>query len=654
MQKRSGEPSLLRQAVGILNSIWLIIFLTYFLDVIVYPWALRLMGPATLAFLVPLKIYFYSGIYGSLIEIAGGEEILLTYKNFRTNARRFWKYTGALTVFAFALEFFLSSVLPADRQAAAPIFARHIDMILLYALAWLISGEKYGEPGLPAKKIRLNAAAAGTIFILYILEMLIFYRPHLIALNNISIINIISVAAKYIHFLEFLVLSMLILKQYPQVKEKFTSGRELYLIFPPLNGREGPVADLCGRLLLCQQPPMFVVLKALTPADYRIRKFNKVLWQDRYYAANKLVAIGCFSSNCAEAYRIAREFKKRGSTVVMGGPHVSYLPDEALEFCDTVVIGEAEGIWEQLIKDYETGSLKKTYSGGRIDDCHHLVYEELLNSPPNVIKDFLETSRGCKFKCNFCMIPSINEGKARNHPTFELVELIKKVTPRYRRITFIDNNIYNDPAYARELFKALKPLKIKWYSPCTIDIAQNEETLRLARESGCETFFIGYEVMPEEDGQHSGKFAMAGKYVEYTRRIKKLGIKIKGSFTLGWEAQNLQGLIQLSKFALQLKPFLTIPYLLTPFPGTPLFDEMMQQNRLINLNWKKFNQWHIVIKNNKLNNLLLECFYPLLAFFSYLFLSEAGHTILKAFLVCLAAIPLLAILLVWQRNLLGI
>ena len=645
-----NSPAPLRRAAGVLHSVWLIIFLTYLLDAVIYPLGLQFLGPPAFWFLIPLKVYLYSGIYGNLTEMASGEEILFNFENFHKNARQLWRTYAALTIFSFAIEFFLNSILSPAHPLAATIFARHIDIILLIILIQLIAAQKYIDHSHLGKiKVRLNLKTVGVIFLLYSVEMLLFYQPQIFTVSSPSLNNLFSLSAKYIHFLEFLYFSFIILGHDPQITEKFTSGKELYLIFPNLNGREGPLGDFASRFVNYRYPAMFVVLKALTPSHYRIRKFNKVIWQDRYFQGDKLVAISCFSSNCAEAYRLAREFKKRGSKVVMGGPHVSYLPAEALEFCDSVVVGEAEGVWEQLIKDYEANSLKKIYSGGRVEECHHLVYQELLNSPPHIIKDFLETSRGCKFKCHFCMIPTINEGKPRNHPTFELVELIKKITPRYRQVTFIDNNIYNDPGYARELFKALKPLNIKWYSPCTIDIAKNEETLRLAKESGCDTLLIGYEVpagsLKEKRG---GKLGMVDHYIEYTKKIHEQGIKIKATFTLGWELQNFRGLIQLYKFCLILKPFLVIPFLITPFPGTPFFEEMIRKNRIINLNWKKFNQWHMVIRNDLSTNTLFEHSFAALASFAYLFLSRLGQALL--FVLLLGILPFLTALVILQGS----
>ena len=170
-----------------------------------------------------------------------------------------------------------------------------------------------------------------------------------------------------------------------------------------------------------------------------------------------------------------------------------------------------------------------------------------------------------------------------------LLILIKKIKPHYRDITFIDNNIYSDPAYARELFIALKPLKIKWQSQCTIDIAKNQETLKLARESGCTGLLVGYEISGGSlEKNQGGKFAMAQKYIEYTKIIKKAGIKIKGRFIFGFDSDNLKTLFQLWKFCFSIMPLFTGVSILTPLPGSGVYRDMLAQDRIINLNWRSY------------------------------------------------------------------
>ncbi|MBI3617011.1 MAG: cobalamin B12-binding domain-containing protein [Candidatus Omnitrophica bacterium] len=383
-------------------------------------------------------------------------------------------------------------------------------------------------------------------------------------------------------------------------------------------------------------PPLFTVLKALTPKTYNFVEFNRCFWQRRYWRADKLVAISCYTSNCYEAYKIAKEFKKRGSKVVMGGPHVTFLPDEALVYCDSVVIGEAEGVWEDVIKDYENNSLKPVYSGVAKEDFYTKTHAELMNSPPEIIRDFLELTRGCKYQCHFCTIPLLSGGKVRKTPIPELVELFKRVRTKHKYIALLDNNIYNDPAYSKQLFEALKPLGIKWQSFCTIDIAKNKEAVRLAKESGCSMLCFGYEIFGGSlEDQNRGKLAMVDRYLEYSRIIQKAGIKIRGNFIYGWDSDNIKSLFKIWKFAFRLRPFLTVIAFLTPLPGSQLYYTMLKEDRLTNLNWRQYDCLDLVFDHKSISHTFLpKIFLRAIPLFLVITTSQTGWFMISASLLC--------------------
>jgi len=315
----------------------------------------------------------------------------------------------------------------------------------------------------------------------------------------------------------------------------------------------------------------------------------------------------------------------------MGGPHVTFFPLEALNYCDSVVIGGAEGVWGQLLEDYEKGELKEQYKGPAKDADFRHVYQELLHTEPSELKEFLETSRGCKFRCHFCTIPANSNGTIHFQAISDFVELIKKVKPYEPDVTFIDNNIYSDPAYARELFVALKPVGIKWRSECSIDIGKNQETLKLARESGCQLLGIGYEIFgsSQEKGQ-GGKFAMAQKFLEYSGNIKKMGIKIKGQFIYGFDSDNLKTLFGLWKFVFRLQPMVTALSVLTPLPGAGVYRDMLNQNRLITLNWRSYTCHKLVVRHPTLSPRVMTFSYPFLQLIFFLTTSSLGQLVLVA------------------------
>ena len=627
----SKKVSSLDQSLSVLHSFFLATVIAFLLEPLVVNIIVDPFLPSSLERFVPLvffplRICFYSGIYGALIEMMSGEEMIFTWDAFRENVKRLWKMYALIAALPLALHFLAFVLWPAKNISLAFV-SSNFDIILLYLIvSWMI-GKKYLSPNqLMKRNVILGYQEAGILLLFYLLQIGLFCFSQMIFIPKLDVLRICLFLSKYIHFLTFLYLAQLILKQYPEVTERFTTGKELILINPVGPG----LLEGLASLFIGSYPPAFVVLKALTPQGYRFREFNRVIWRGCYYQSDKLVAITCFTSNCYEAYAIAKEFKKRGSKVILGGPHVTYLPDEALEFCDSVVIGEAEGVWKQVVADYENGTLKKQYLGAAQEDYHEEIHAALLNSPPAVIRDYLETSRGCKFRCHFCTIPSLSDGKVRQKPIFEIVELIEKVRKKYRHVTFIDNNIYNNPAYAKALFEALKPLKIKWSTQCTIDIAKNDEILKLAKESGCSRLLFGYEIFGDsQEKEQRGKLAMADKYIQFTRKIKKMGIQIKAHFIFGHESDRYRDLWSLWKFCFSLQPFFTIVSILTPLPGAALYHDMLKQNRLTNLNWRSYACHALVFRHKNLNSKLMSILYPLLVNFFLFTTSRGGLALLS-------------------------
>lgn len=623
-------PSL-RKSFTILNSVFCSVVIAYLLEpsIIVSLLSEKVTGspfwPLLFMIIFIVKICFYGGLYGILIEIVSKEEILFRRKNFKDNLRRNWPVGLTLTLLPMLFHFLIFACFPKNTISTTQILSQW-DLIFAYLAALWIIKIKYLSPGnFPKRKVNISLRHASILLGFLGINIFLFYIIPVLPINPLNLSRLSLFIFRYMHFLAFLYLADVILSHYPEVLKKFEYSKELILIRPLGPG----IFEAIGSVFIRSHPPVFTVLKALTPGEYRFREFNQVFWRDRYFANNKLVAITCYTSNCPEAYRIAKEFKKRGSKVIQGGPHVTYMSDEALEYCDSVVIGEAEGVWQQVVKDYENNALKPRYQGMATDETHRIVHQGLLNSPQEVIKDFLETTRGCKFKCHFCTIPALNEGKIYKKAISEVVELIEKVKKKYKHLLFIDNNIYSDPAYARELFKALKPLNIKWSTQCTIDIAKNDETLQLAKESGCEGLLFGYEIYGNSpERSRGGKYKMADHYLQYSEKIKQHGIYIKAHYIFGYDADTLKNLWTLWKFCFSLNPRFTIISLLTPLPGAVLFDELLNENRITNLNWHNYAVHSLVFRHKQMNNALLSFLYPVIVMVFIYTASQFGRLLL--------------------------
>ena len=177
----------------------------------------------------------------------------------------------------------------------------------------------------------------------------------------------------------------------------------------------------------------------------------------------------------------------------MGGNHPTVLPDEALEHCDAVVAGEAEETWPELIEDFRRGRLKRLYQPRRLPSMRHLRLprHDLLKSDKYLLPHSVQTSRGCPFDCNFCSVTAISGRKFRTRPVEDVVTEIQSMNAK--KVFIVDDIINGHPGHARELMEALIPLKIRWGGQGTINIANDEEMLRLARDSGCVSLFIGLE-----------------------------------------------------------------------------------------------------------------------------------------------------------------
>lgn len=636
---RSFRNSLSYRSLSILSSCLLFVGIATVLELPIIssfiPMAVRrsILGGVGIVGLAIFKIYFYSGMYGVLLEIVSGEEIVFSYRKFNANAKRFWKIYVLVAFLPFVTYFLLFALWPQGKMTLSSVTS-YGDILFNGLLVYLLVLQKYlKEFNLPQRSASLPTEDALFLLFLLLANISVYNLPLFFDLPPFRFERLSVVFFQYSHILVFLCLAHIVLGRYPEIRERFTFGSELYLINPSGGGALWFLASF----FLRNHPPWFVVLAALTPERYHIRKFNRIFWHQRYFASGKLIAISCYSTNSVEAYKIAKEFKKRGSTVIMGGPHVMFVPDEALEFCDSVVVGEAEGVWPQVIMDYENQCLKKKYFPRDDETAFQKVHQFLLNSPPEIIKDFLETTRGCKFHCYFCAIPNLGRTCLRKKPVSEIVELIQKIQPKYQLINFLDNNIYSDPAYAKELFLAIKPLRIKWSASSSIDIAQNEELLSLAKASGCRMLLFGYEISAESQEQsQGGKFAMAKKYLELTRKVQKKGISIKAHVIAGFDADNLRSLWKLWVFCLRVNPLQTGLSILTPLPGSLFFNDALMQNRILNLNWRNYAAQHPVFRFKQLPlGFFSQYFYSVFLFFFVLLSSSSGRIIFIIYVVIL-------------------
>lgn len=626
------QSSSLFKAFDIIHSSLVYIFVICAVHVLFVTSTLKDAYPVITLLFIGIKIYIESGTYGSIIDIASSKIASPSVKNFRQNAKKYWKIYTLLLFIKLITIHGINHICGhfSFRGSFPPVY---MDLFILYLISSFIFKDKFIRPlNLRPRRMFLTKTETCQTIFLYIINVMIPLLINPLQTHTNFLTNEPIAIFTYSHLLLFSFLSQIFLKNYPEIENSLENkGKELYLICPAMCGLFTGL--IYGWLKL--HPAFFIILKALTPKEYAIKKFSMLPWKKRFYKKNKLVAITCYTSNCHEAYNIAKGFKDAGSTVIMGGPHVTFFPDEALQFCHSVVIGEAESVWAPLIKEYESGQLQKKYFGEALDQVPPEIQEELLSSDPQIVKDYIETTRGCKFHCDFCTISSLSNGKLRKKPIEEVIAILKKLLrSKYKFILLMDNNIYSDPQYAKELFKAIKPLKIKWGSQCSIDIGKDPEALRLAKESGCIHLLIGYEIFDDsQETTRGGKLAYSPRYKELTKAIKKAGIPIKAHFIFGFESDRLSHFFHLWFFCTMLNlPFAAFT-ILTPLPGTKLHANLLKEDRILNYNWRNYDLQHLVFEHENLPFHQTAISFFFFRYIAYFTTNMYGYTILALIII---------------------
>ncbi len=339
---------------------------------------------------------------------------------------------------------------------------------------------------------------------------------------------------------------------------------------------------------------------ALTPPKHEVKIIDENVESINFSEKVDLVGITLLTPTASRGYEIAKEFMSRDIPVVLGGIHPSLCPEEAINHCHSLLIGEAEGIWPKLLKDFEKGKMKKIYRADFKPDISNLPRprRELVNENKYVNIPKVEVSRGCPFDCSFCSTTKFFGRKMRYRAIEDVIEELKELKVKF--VFFTDNNIIGRPKYAKELFKALIPLKIRWIGQCSINAVKDNQLLKLARQSGCVGLLIGFESL--SDQALSAMDKDINKTKEYKEAIKKLHkerIGIIGCFIFGFDEEKSNIFKRTVKYVKKLNIEVPQLTLLTPYPGTILREKMDKMGRIIHNQWEKYDVNHVVF--NPLN-----------------------------------------------------
>jgi radical SAM superfamily enzyme YgiQ (UPF0313 family) len=331
------------------------------------------------------------------------------------------------------------------------------------------------------------------------------------------------------------------------------------------------------------------ILASLSPADAQISFTDDLLTPinaEKDLKEVDLVGITVLSKTALRAYRIADAYRKKGIPVVLGGIHPTAVPEEAKEHADSVVIGEAEEIWPHLVEDFRAGSLKPFYRQESYTDLSKMPIprRDILPKKGYLPLDVVQVSRGCPFRCEFCTVQKFFGEAYRARPISDVVEEVRHLPHRW--MMFNDDNIIGNPSYSRELLKALIPLKKKWFGQASLSGLKKVENIEWLAKGGCTSLFIGFESLSKNNLVASQKFQNdPSEYREIIDTLHRFGIAICGSFVFGFDEDDPSVFEETVSFAIQTKLFSAVFMILTPYPGTALYDRVKNEGRLLQDQW---------------------------------------------------------------------
>lgn len=366
-------------------------------------------------------------------------------------------------------------------------------------------------------------------------------------------------------------------------------GKRLILINPANHYRKGYLLRRESR----QAPLGLGIVASLTPSDWNIKILDENFRVFKYREAD-LVGITAMTATINRAYELAAIYRSKGVPVVIGGIHASAMPEEALQHADSIVMGEAEGAWQELIRDFEAGALKRTYRAGLSD---------LQDSPParhdlfhpGYLFASIQTSRGCPMDCDFCSVPFFNGHKYRLRSTNAVLDEIQTIQNPF--IYFVDDNIigYNKVAeeHAIALFEGMiqRNLKKEWFAQASINIADKPDILKLAAQSGCRMLLIGIEAENEAALIDSNKKLNlkvgVNHYKEAFKRIHEHGINVLGAFIYGMDSDSVTSIEKRTAYIQSSSVDVVQASVMTPLPGTRLYERMNNEGRILCTNFPK-------------------------------------------------------------------
>ncbi len=343
-------------------------------------------------------------------------------------------------------------------------------------------------------------------------------------------------------------------------------------------------------------------IAAFTPKEHKVTVIDETNGLVERFEKYDIVGISGMTMHANRMYALADEYRKIGCHVVLGGVHVSFMTEEALQHCDTVMVKEGELSWQEFLRDFEEGRPKRIYQPGGVFDLCRLPKPDLslVDGPayqePRGTLNSIVATRGCPNHCAFCCVRKLFDGPFRIRTADSIVEEIAGFDENI--IIFQDDNIVGNFAFAKELFTRMIPMKRLWGAQGSINVAANRELLDLMADSGCRTLFVGFESINRKNLAAMGKSGV-NRVEEYEENIKRLhdkGIRIFGSFIVGLDDDEESVFDDIYEFCFRNKIDFPIVNCLTPFPGTETYKQLEAEERIIDRDWSRYNLTNVVIR----------------------------------------------------------
>lgn len=352
-----------------------------------------------------------------------------------------------------------------------------------------------------------------------------------------------------------------------------------------------------------EAPLTLTTLAALVPEelDARIELVDESVDTVPLGADADIVGISAITGTSKRAYELADHFRRRRVPVVLGGVHVTLMPEEAGRHADAVVIGPAEKTWPRLLRDLRAGSLKEVYRAEeRISSPLDIPppRRDLQKSLRYMVPNTVMATRGCKGSCAFCTVPAVLQGYAKR-PVGDVIRDIKSARGNY--IVFNDVSLADDVEYAAELFTAMIPLGKRWGGLATVKIVQHPHLMDLMAKSGCRYILVGFESVQQTvlNGIHKG-FNRQDEYRTFMERMHAHDISVQGCFVFGFDHDDSTVFEATVQRVIDLKVDIPRFAVLTPYPGTEIFRQLERENRILTRNWENYDTMHVVFQPAKM------------------------------------------------------